>query len=159
MVAATLNTNQHQQFVLRPNRSLSWRSTQYFYLGMILLSMVIALSFGALGFWPVIPFAGLELLALGTALYLCARHCHWREVILVGRHTVEVEKGRYRPEERWIFPRAWAQVELQAPVYAQYPSKLFIRSHGRHVELGSFLNEWERCALADDLRRTIRSVP
>lgn len=125
---------------------------------MVLLSATIALSFGAAGFWPVIPFAGLELLALGTALYLCARRCHCSEVVFVRPHCVEVEKGRYRPEERWHFPRAWAKVELVVPLHRQHPSKLVIRSHGREVELGAFLNEWERRAFAGDLRQAIRAA-
>ena len=154
MVAVTFD-NQDRRFVIRPNRSISWRGTKRLFLAMVLLSMVIALSFGAVGFWPVIPFAGIELLALGTALYLCARRCHWSEVVSVRRYCVEVEKGRHRPEERWLFPRVWANVVLLHPCYQQHPSRLVIRSHGREVELGAFLNEWERRALAKDLRQAI----
>jgi len=125
---------------------------------MAVSSMVIATSFGAVGFWPVIPFAGLELLALGSALYLCARRCHQSEVVSIRPHCVEVEKGRNRPEERWRFPRAWAKVELLTPFYQQHPSKLVIRFQGQQVELGAFLNEWERRALASDLRQAIGVV-
>ncbi|MGF1614228.1 MAG: DUF2244 domain-containing protein [Gammaproteobacteria bacterium] len=159
MVAITLDNNQNQRFVLRPNRSLSWQSTKRFFLVMVLVSMAIALSFGAVGFWPVIPFAGLELIALGTALYVCARRCHRREVVSIRPGYVEVEKGQHRPEERWLLPRPWATVELLIPPYEQHPSKLVIRSHGRQIELGAFLNERERRALADDLRRAIREGP
>ncbi|MGC1955170.1 MAG: DUF2244 domain-containing protein [Gammaproteobacteria bacterium] len=155
MVAVTLDNNQDRRFVIRPNRSISWEGTKRLFLVMMLLSMVIAFSFGAVGFWPVIPFAGLELLALGLAFYLCARRCHWSEVVSIRPHCVEVEKGRHGPEERWLFPRAWAKVELLVPFYQQHPSKLVIRSHGREVELGAFLNERERRALASDLRRAI----
>lgn len=158
MVAITLDNHQDRRFVIRPNRSISWGGAKRIFLVMGLLSMVIALSFGAVGFWPVIPFAGLELLALGTALYLCARRCHWSEVVFIRPHCVEVEKGRHGPEERWLFPRGWAQVELLTPFYQQHPSRLVIRSHGQEVELGAFLNEWERRALAGDLRRAIRAA-
>lgn len=158
MVAVTLDNNQDKRFVIRPNRSLSWRGTKQLFLVMVLLSMAIAFSFGAVGFWPVIPFAGLELLALGSALYLCARRCHQSEVVCIRQHCIEVERGHHGPEQRWLFPRAWAKVELLTPFYKQHSSKLVIRSHGRQLELGAFLNEWERRALASDLRQAIGAV-
>lgn len=158
MVATALDNNQDRRFVLRPNRSISWKGTKWLFAAMVLLSMMIALTFGAAGFWPVIPFAGLELLALGTALYLCARRCHWSEVVSVRPDCVEVAKGRHGPEQCWHFPRAWAKVELLVPLHRQYPSKLIIRSHGREVELGAFLNEGERQALASDLRQAIQAI-
>lgn len=158
MVAITLDNNQDRRFVIRPNRSISWEGTKRLFLVIVLLSMAIAISFGAAGFWPVIPFAGLELFALGSAWYVCARRCHQSEVVFIRPHCVEVEKGRHRPEERWHFPRAWAKVELLAPFHHQHPSKLVIRSHGQQVELGAFLNEWERRALAGDLRQAIGAI-
>jgi uncharacterized membrane protein len=157
MVATTFDADQNQQFIIRPNRSLSWAEIRVFYLAVVVISGAIATSFTMIGFWPVIPFTGLELLALGAALYVCARRCYWREVVSVRSNTIEVEKGRYGPEESWSFPRAWAQVELSLPVHRRHPSTLRIRSHGRQVELGTFLTEWERRALANDLQRAIRA--
>lgn len=155
MVSATFETDSRCRFVIRPNRSLTWRQLQVFYLGIVGVSMGIAIWFAVLGLWPVLPFAGAELLLLGGALYANALRGARSEVISVGERAVEVEKGRHQPEEHWEFPRAWTRVRLLLPGVRWYPSRLVIGSHGRHVELGDFLNEEERRHLAEYLGRAI----
>jgi len=107
------------------------------------------------GFWTVLPFAGLELAALGTALYLYLLRCQTREVVSVSATAVTVEKGRYKPQARWVFPRAWARVLLERSPITWYPHRLAIVFQGQQVEIGRFLNEEERATLADELTRAI----
>jgi uncharacterized membrane protein len=45
---------------------------------------------------------------------------------------------------------------LLAPKVRWYPSRLVLRSHGKVVEFGGFLNEPERWQLAGQLQRAIR---
>ncbi len=116
----------------------------------------ISVAFALHGFWPVLPFAGLELLALGAAFYLCLLRSQWRELVTIGADVIRVEKGRRQAEERWECPSVWARVLLERSPIAWYPSRLMIAYQGRRVEIGSFLNEDERAALADALRRSIR---
>lgn len=119
------------------------------------VSMTVAIGLALQGFWPILPFAGAELLALAAALYCVAVRGTASEVVSVQAYTIEVEKGRRKLEQRWEFPRAWAQIRLVRPRVAWYPSRLVICSHGRQVELGGFLNEDERRRLASELRRAI----
>lgn len=142
-------------WVLRPNRSLSWREAKLFYGGILAVSLGIALSFAVLGFWPVLPFAGLELLALGAAFYWCQWQGERVEVISVRGDRVAVEKGHRRVEARWDFERAWVQVQVLRPRFAGYPSQLVLRSHGREVAIGDFLVEEERRRVAGELRRIL----
>lgn len=158
MVAATVDADKIQRFVIRPNRSLSWRQTKLCYLGIVCYSLLVAGGFTVMGFWPVLPFAGAELLALGAGLYLCARRCHRSEVVSVRSDAVEIEKGAVRPNESWSFARAWARVHLLEPIHRWHPSRLVIRSHGREVEIGAFLNESERRCLAKDLSRALEAA-
>ena len=53
------------------------------------------------------------------------------------------------------FDRAWARVELSHSPRRWYPSRLSITSHGRFVELGHFLTNGEREALASELINAI----
>jgi len=140
-----------QRIVLRPNQSISWRAVGYFYVSLLVLSISIAGGLALLGFWPVLPFTGLEMLALGVVLYLVARRGQQCEVISVQPDTILIEQGRYRPERRWVFLRVWAKVILERCPKQWYPSRLLIRSHGRGVEIGRFLNEDERQRLAKEL--------
>ena len=92
------------QFVLRPNRSLSWRSLVRFFLGLFVVSMSIAIGLALMGYWLVLPFSGLEMLALAAALYLVARRSHLAEVIRVTEDGVQIERGCGQPTERRRFP-------------------------------------------------------
>jgi len=143
--------------VIRPNQSLSWRQAIQVYVAIAIVCLGIGIAYALHGFWTVLPFAGLEILVLGAAFYLCLTRSQIREVVSVNASVVTVEKGRKIPEERWECPRAWARISLQQPHIAWYPSRLAIAFQGRRVELGAFLNEEERRALAAELQQVIHS--
>ena len=147
------------RYILRPNLSLSWSAAKICFATIAAVTLTVALVFTTLGLWPVLPFAGLELAILGYCFYRCAGNAQHCEVITVGRDTVKVEKGRRKPDSCWALPRAWAVVGMQRPAIRGYPSRLFLRSHGRRVELGRFLNEDERRDLAHELSRTLGRAP
>jgi uncharacterized membrane protein len=105
-----------------------------------------------MGYWPVLPFAGLELLALGWAVYQVAQHGRRRQVITITADRIRIEKGRLHgrrntgggPESSREFPRAWARVELVKPRRGWYPSRLLIGASGKAVPVGEFLTDEER---------------
>jgi len=157
MVHRNDDTARDAQFVIRPNRSFTWRQSWIAFGIVSATCLGVAAYWTAHGFWPVLPFAGLEVVVLGACMYRVSATGRETEVVSVGEATVAVEKGRHRPVERWEFPRAWATVALQGARHRWYPSRLVIRSHGREVGIGDFLNEEERVQLAGDLRRAIGS--
>ncbi|HEY5644421.1 MAG TPA: DUF2244 domain-containing protein [Pseudomonadales bacterium] len=156
MVSSTVDSKRNWRIVIRPNRSLTRRQLQLAFLGIAVVCLGIASAFAAIGLWPVLPFAGAEVIVVGIGFFLSARAGEEREIVLVGGNKVAVEKGRRRIRERMELQRAWAQIRLLRPGIRWYPSRLVIRSHGKAVELGAFLNEQERCQLADRLQRAIR---
>jgi uncharacterized membrane protein len=125
------------------------------YLVIAACCLGIGLAFALHGFWPVLPFAGLEIIALGAAFYLCLSRSQIREVVTVNADRVTVEKGHRQPREHWECPRAWARVALEPSPIAWYPSRLAVGFQGRQVEIGRFLNEEQRCALAVELSEAI----
>lgn len=152
---ATTREEHARCFVLRPNMGLYWRTTVRAYILIVIASLTVAISFALAGFWPILPFAGMELLALGAALYVTARRGRYREVVRVGDRRIEIEKGYRGPEQAWVFERAWSEVVLDPPEHHWYPSRLAIRSRGDSVELGAFLTEPERVRLSRELQRCI----
>ena len=147
------------RWVIRPNCSLTWHGAVYIYTAIFVVCTAVAVIFALHGFWPVLPFTGLELLVLGAGLYLSLQRGEDREVVTLDAETIIVEKGRYKPRERWEFPRAWARVLLERPRIAWYPSCLAIGYQGKRVEVGQFLNEMERKSLAKALEESIHSKP
>ena len=110
------------------------------------------------GFWPVLPFAGLEMLLLGWALRSSMQRRHHRETITVTESDVSVELRDRETSVQLVFPRHWAQVKLRRPESRLHPSRLTIESHGRQCELGNFLTEAERQGLALRLQSLIGRV-
>lgn len=155
MVSSTFDADHNRRFVIRPNQSLSWGEAKLFFLGICLVSLTIAVAFTLIGFWPILPMAGAELIALGVALYLCAVRGQRVEVISVYGDSIVVEKGRQEPDRQWSVQRTWVQIKLLRSAFRWYPSRLVIRSYGRDIEVGCFLTEQERERLASDLCRSI----
>ena len=142
-------------YIVKPNQAISWRSLMLVYLLISAVTIIIGITFYSMGMTLVLPFSGLEILALGAALYTCAWRGEVQEVISIDKDNITIETGRQRPEQREIFMRAWAKVILERSWNSWYPSRLLIRSHGRQVEIGRFLNEQERQGFAQLLCDTL----
>jgi uncharacterized membrane protein len=146
------------EFVLIPHRSMTWRTLRRLFLGFALFSGGLSLGLALMGAWLVAPFTGLELLALGAALYVSARGVRQREVVRISPETLQVQRGRRGPEQEFRFHPGWARVELLRDPRGWRPSRLIISSHGRSVELARALPEPERHALARSLRSLLESM-
>lgn len=143
------------RFILRPDSSLNWKGNLEFFAWMSVVSLSIAAWFAWQGIWVIFPFAGLELAALASGLYVVSSRNMDKEVISVSKDTVEICKGRRRMESKVSVQRHWAQVRLEAADCSWYPSRLIIRSHGKATEVGGVLREVERKELARGLRKII----
>jgi uncharacterized membrane protein len=140
---------------IRPNCALSARGARVFFLSACLAPLLIAAFLALRGFWPVLPFAGLEVLLLGWGLKVSLERRHHQQCITVTEGEVSIESRRRGACEQVVFPRHWARVKLRRPAARLHPSRLVIESHGRQCELGSFLTEEERRGLALRLQRLI----
>jgi uncharacterized membrane protein len=141
---------------VRCNASLSLRQAVAFFAGTVVASLAIALYWAAQGYWPVLPFAGLELFALGLSLGLSLRRSGYRELITISNDEVSIERGTRQRQARERLPRRWLRVELVHAGHPWYPSRLYLSSHGRCHEIGSVLVESERRGLARRLRELLQ---
>ena len=141
---------------VRCNASLTIGQAIAFFAGTLVASLAIALFWTWKGFWPVLPFAGLELFALGLALGLSLRRGSYREMITISEDEVVIERGTRRKHAVERLPRTWLRVELTQPEHRWYPSRLFLSSHGRRYEIGAVLVEGERRGLARRLRELLQ---
>ncbi len=142
-------------FVVKPNQAMSWRAQMTIYSGVAAVTITIGTLFYLKGLTLILPFSGLEILALGIALYLCAWRSGIREVISISSDEIVIERGRTGPENRQVFQRPWAKLVLERSWNNWYPSRLLLRSHGRQTEIGGFLNEQERQGLAELLEQAL----
>jgi uncharacterized membrane protein len=141
-------------FDLSPNCSLSPRGAVLFFVTVCIPTFAVAGGATLLGFWPVLPFAGAEMLLLGWALYTNMQRRFEHETIDVSETQVVVEYSRGETK-RFVFPRHWARVKIRRPKSPLHRSQLVIELHGRGCEIGAFLSEEERQQMAAELRRLI----
>ncbi len=143
---------------IRPNCSLSVRGARVFFASACLVPFGMGGVFAWKGFWPILPFAGLEMALLAWALKVSLERRFHRQTITVTEAQVRVESCDERGSAQVVFPRHWAQVKLRRPAARLHPSRLTIESHGRQYELGGFLTEEERRGLALRLQRHIGRI-
>jgi len=144
-----------ERIELAPNCSLTGHAAAIFFGTIAFVTLGIAMLFVVQGYWPVLPFAGLEMLVLAWALGASLRRRDRRERILVSDDQIAIETAVRGELTHVVFSRHWARIKLRAPFYALHPSRLVIESHGRSVEVGGFLNEEERRRLALRLKRLV----
>jgi uncharacterized membrane protein len=144
---------------LVPHCSLSVRGAFTFFGLVCFVTLGIAATATLLGYWPVLPFAGAEMVVLGWALHSNMQRRFERETIEVSETEIVIEhrsvkSGQANPH-RVVFPRHWARVKIRRPKSPLHRCHLVIESHGRVREVGKFLTEEERLQLAVELRQLI----
>jgi uncharacterized membrane protein len=143
---------------LMPHRSLTPKTARIF-IGLVAApTFAVALMFTAQGFWPVLPFAGLEIGLLIWAVRASMRSGLERETITVTQDQVIIRHWDRRGVQSSVFPRHWSRVTLHAPPAALHPSRLILESHGRAREVGRFLTEDERRSLAVRLKQLVGNM-
>ncbi|HET9864150.1 MAG TPA: DUF2244 domain-containing protein [Steroidobacteraceae bacterium] len=145
-------------FDLTPNCSLSLRGARLFLASVCVPTLGVAGAATAMGYWPILPFAGAEILLLVWALKTNMARRFEHEHIEVGENEVTIEYSHdLAPalRRRVVFPRHWAQVKIRRPKSPLHRGQLVIESHGRSHEVGTFLTEEERRHLAAQLKLLI----
>lgn len=150
-----LDSSHSVRLVLTPNCSISWRGLVLFYVANCIVLLAIGLIFTLQGMWLVLPFSGLEMLALGGALYLTSRKVHRKEVITLDRRHTRIEKGVQRVDQSWQFDTPWTRLIDLQPGIKSRRRLLALGSHGNYVEVGDFLDNSEKDRLAFTLKDCI----
>jgi len=144
-----------QRIELAPHCSLKRAAARLFFGSTCLFSLGFALLFAFQGFWPVLPFYALEMLVLGLCLRASMRRRRYTQTLLITDSRISLVTRSRHGEAKQEFARHWAKVRLRSPPRRLGLSRLTIESHGRICEVGSFLNEEERCRLAHVLGKLV----
>jgi uncharacterized membrane protein len=155
-VVTSTRTASRLLIIARPNQSATWRTNLLVLLALAIPSLTIAIAFALLGAWPILPFAGLELLALGSALYYVNWKLQYRHVITFSADSVRIDKGFYVPKESWKFPRQGTGLAIVPEQHPWDGPALSLQRTGESVLVGEFLNRDDSLKLADLLRQEIR---
>ena len=140
------------RWVLRRNCSITPRQLGAVYLSLCALSAAISAGFWWHGAPVVTAFAGVELLLVGAALLVYARHAADREVLTLNGRSLAFERQLGAQVEHAEFNADWLAVE---PAGGQ-GSLVELSARGRTVRVGRFLRPEARAAFAQELRRALR---
>ena len=152
------SAGKNRTIVVSPNNSLTPQGALVFFSIISLTCASVGLGFAAMGFWPILPFVGLEILVLGLCLRLSLRRGDYREVIFITNDKIITESGTGVVSKRVEFQRHWTKVELEAATLPHHPHRLLIRSGVRCCEVASCLTEAERKGLWTRLSELIGRV-
>jgi uncharacterized membrane protein len=140
------------QWLLKRNCSVTPAQLVWLYVSLCVVSLGIAGFFWVQGATMVMPFAWLELVVVGAAFRVYARHATDGERIVLqgGQLVVELENaGRL---ERAEFNREWVRVE---PKNGD-GSLIEVSGQGRSVRVGRHVRPELRPALAREIRHALR---
>lgn len=145
---------QNIHWFLKRNCSLTPAQMGWLYASLCVVSLGIATFFWFQGAVLVLPFAWLELAAVGFAFMAYARHAADREHILLEGRRLVVEFENAGRLERAEFDRDSVRVEPGA----DDRSLIEVSGRGRRMNVGRYLRPELRPALARELRQALREA-
>jgi uncharacterized membrane protein len=133
----------------RPNRSLGIAARRWVLGAIACMTLGVAAGATAMGAWPVMPFAGLEVAIVVLAFRVLGSHDADFERLEIGSHEVRVEAQEARNVTRFVAHRPWARVVMRE---RGARCTLRLAYAGRMVPLGRMLSDEGRRQLAETLR-------
>ena len=119
-------------------------------------SLGAAITFALAGAWPILPLAGLEMLALGAALYYVNLKMQYRHVITLDEEVVTIDKGFNVPREHWSLQRQAAGMTIVPENHPWESPELAVHDRNCSVSLGEFLGRDDQLRLIELLRGELR---
>lgn len=143
-------------FHSRPQCSLT-RAQERLVLGSLAaLCFGVAIGFAVLGFWLVLPFAGLEIGLLAWALGALRSRERDYETLTIEGDAVVLEWRTGKRSGRREMNRQWVRVECDCAA-PDRNCRLCVISHGSETEVGHYLSDEARRQLAATLRSKLHA--
>lgn len=146
-----------REWTARPNRSLDPAARRGLIGGLLAMTVLVSVGFMLAGAWMVLPFAGLELIALGLALRAVARSDDAYETIRLEAGRLSVTAHRPHGDFCASFHPFWVRVSLESDGTDRAPL-LCLRSHGRQARVGHLMTPDQRRTLATELRGQLQQL-
>ena len=142
-------------FQSRPNHSLTSTQQRVVFWSLAAPSLGVAMGFALLGYWPILPFAGLEVGLLAWAMKeLQSREADYETLTIEGDVVVLEWHAGSRGGRREM-NRQWTRVECDCRAPGRN-CRLSVSSHGRATVVGHYLSDEARLQLAVTLRSRLQ---
>jgi uncharacterized membrane protein len=135
---------------LKRNCSISPTGLACVFAALAVAVLAIGTGFALAGAWLILPFAGLEVLLLGGAFVLQARHAADYERIALERGRLRVELAEGARLARYELDARRVRVEVDG-------AHVVLHGERQALELGRHLDEESRIAFGAELKRRLRT--
>jgi uncharacterized membrane protein len=140
--------------LLKRNCSISPSGLLWVFGLIAVVTLGIAAAFAAAGAWMILPFAGIEIVALGIAFALNGRHAGDYERIQLGEDSLRVEVCESDSVRYHEFNKARASVRVAGEGHSM---RVLLGVPGRSLEVGRHLQAQARLELAGELKRRLQN--
>jgi len=144
--------------VIRPHRSLGQEAFRVVMTLCCLATLIASIPFVALGFWPVVGFFGLDLLALYIAFQVNYRRGGSFEELVLTPIELLFRSVSHRGERReWRLNPLWTKLDREQDDEFGLV-RIALVSRGERIVIARELSPPERADLADALGRALAEI-
>ena len=139
------------EFVIRPNTAFNTRLWPRMFGLLALICLTIGIRFAYMGYWMILPFAVIDVVAVGLIFVMLMRRYAYVEKIQISAENLTIRHIEKKNRRSWNFSLHWVRVKLTSPAHEWHARRLLIGSKGEWVEIGECLTDPERESLASAL--------
>ncbi len=136
---------------LAPNKSSSINENLVFFGFLSLICLTFGIGFFFIGATMILPFAGLEVLALILILRANRKWLNQKQTLYLDKLYVELEED----DKKITFDRFLSKFLIEEN---NSKKELFIKSNNQKIEIGSFLNQEEKEQLIELLKKKVSDL-
>ena len=136
---------------LAPNKSSSINENLVFFGFLSLICLTFGIGFFFIGATMILPFAGLEVLALILILRTNRKWLNQKQALYLDKLYVELEED----DKKITFDRFLSKFLIEEN---NSKKELFIKSNNQKIEIGSFLNQEEKEQLIELLKKKVSDL-
>ena len=136
---------------LAPNKSSSINENLVFFGFLSLICLTFGIGFFFIGATMILPFAGLEVLALILILRANHKWLNQKQALYLDKLYVELEED----DKKITFDRFLSKFLIEEN---NSKKELFIKSNNQKIEVGSFLNQEEKEQLIELLKKKVSDL-
>jgi uncharacterized membrane protein len=140
-------------WLIKRNCSASPRLLAGVFASLVAVSFAFGATFAAEGLWMVLPFVGLEIVAVAAAFLCYGRHAADFERIELNDGVLTVERQEGGRSLEFKFDAPWVRVELEERGAGLGKRvRLALACKGQRIEIGRYLVDDRRSTLGREIR-------
>lgn len=153
MIIAGVDSYNSFKVTFKPNSALTADNKIKVVVLLATIPTLIGVGFSLIGAWLVLPFVGLEILALAIAFYYINNHEADYESISIDGDSLVVERCTAQQISQDVINPYWVKI-LQHKL-PNGELHLYLQSHGKEIEVGRYLTREQRELLAKQLKQRV----